>query len=80
MFSVEERCAMIREILPSVNTVDCRLSVDSFKGLTAEFAKSKKLRSDCARDSCGFRLRIRTADGIDEPEIRADNRDGFSDG
>jgi pantetheine-phosphate adenylyltransferase len=41
MFTVEERCAMIREILPTVKTVDCRLVVDSFMGLTAEFAKSK---------------------------------------
>ncbi len=41
MFSVEERCAMIREILPTVKAVDCRLVVDSFMGLTAEFAKSK---------------------------------------
>lgn len=41
MFTVEERCAMIREIIPSVKTVDCRLIVDSFMGLTAEFAKRK---------------------------------------
>lgn len=41
MFTVKERCAMIREILPTVKTVDCRLIVDSFTGLTAEFAKSK---------------------------------------
>lgn len=39
MFSVEERCEMIREILPTVDTDDCRLIVDSFSGLTADFAK-----------------------------------------
>ena len=39
MFSVEERCQMIREILPSVETADCELIVDSFSGLTADFAK-----------------------------------------
>ena len=39
MFSVEERCAMIREILPSVDTDGCTLIVDSFSGLTADFAK-----------------------------------------
>ncbi len=39
MFSVEERCEMIREVLPSVETGDCRLIVDSFSGLTADFAK-----------------------------------------
>ena len=40
MFSVEERCAMIREILPTVKNGDCHLTVDSFSGLTAEFAKA----------------------------------------
>jgi pantetheine-phosphate adenylyltransferase len=41
MFSVEERCQMIREVLPSVDTGECRLVVDSFSGLTADFAKRK---------------------------------------
>ena len=39
MFSVGERCDLIREILPSVKNGDCELTVDSFSGLTAEFAK-----------------------------------------
>ena len=39
MFSVEERCKMIREVLPSVETASCELIVDSFSGLTADFAK-----------------------------------------
>lgn len=39
MFTVEERCAMIREVLPSVETAGCKLIVDSFSGLTADFAK-----------------------------------------
>ena len=39
MFSVEERCEMIREVLPSVETGNCVLTVDSFSGLTADFAK-----------------------------------------
>ncbi|MGQ0543134.1 MAG: pantetheine-phosphate adenylyltransferase [Blastocatellia bacterium] len=41
MFSVEERCSMIKEILPELNGFDCRLIVDSFSGLTAEFAKKR---------------------------------------
>jgi pantetheine-phosphate adenylyltransferase len=41
MFSVEERCAMIREILPMLKHGNCTLIVDSFSGLTAEFAKAK---------------------------------------
>ncbi|HQX54592.1 MAG TPA: pantetheine-phosphate adenylyltransferase [Pyrinomonadaceae bacterium] len=39
MFSVEERCSMIREILPTIDTDGCTLIVDSFSGLTADFAK-----------------------------------------
>lgn len=39
MFTVDERCDMIREILPSINTGTCRVTVDSFSGLTADFAR-----------------------------------------
>jgi pantetheine-phosphate adenylyltransferase len=39
MFSVEERCDLIREIVPSVKNGDCAVTVNSFSGLTAEFAK-----------------------------------------
>ena len=39
MFTVEERCSMIREILPSVDSDGCKLIVDSFSGLTADFAR-----------------------------------------
>jgi pantetheine-phosphate adenylyltransferase len=39
MFTVEERVEMIREILPSVEHGQCCVVVDSFSGLTAEFAK-----------------------------------------
>lgn len=42
MFSVEERCVMIREILPTMQNGNCTLIVDSFSGLTAEFAKEKE--------------------------------------
>ncbi len=41
MFSVEERCEMIRDVLPSVDTGECRILVDSFSGLTADFAKRR---------------------------------------
>lgn len=41
MFSVKERVWMIEEILPSAARGDCRLVVDSFTGLTAEFARSR---------------------------------------
>lgn len=39
MFTVEERVSMIKEVLGSVEHGECRLVVDSFSGLTAEFAK-----------------------------------------
>ena len=41
MFSVEERCGMLRDVLPSVDTSGCRMTVEGFSGLTAEFAKTK---------------------------------------
>lgn len=40
MFSVEERCEMIREVLKGVKCDGCRLTVESFSGLTAEFARA----------------------------------------
>lgn len=39
MFTVEERCEMIREVLDDFDPVECRLIVDSFSGLTADFAR-----------------------------------------
>jgi pantetheine-phosphate adenylyltransferase len=41
MFTVEERCQMITDILPELDGNGCKLIVDSFSGLTADFAKSK---------------------------------------
>ena len=42
MFTVDERCDMIREVLPTVDTSGCTMSVESFSGLTAQFAKQKQ--------------------------------------
>lgn len=39
MFTVEERCTMIEEILPSLGHNGCRLIIDSFSGLTVDFAR-----------------------------------------
>ena len=41
MFSVEERCLMIEDILVTIEAKGCRLTVDSFSGLTADFARAK---------------------------------------
>jgi pantetheine-phosphate adenylyltransferase len=39
MFTVEERCNLIRQILPEIKNGECNLVVDSFSGLTADFAR-----------------------------------------
>jgi pantetheine-phosphate adenylyltransferase len=45
MFSVEDRRAMIGEILTEIENGDCRLIVDSFSGLTVDFARKKEARA-----------------------------------
>ncbi len=42
MFAVEERCAMIRAVLAELERGECSLTVDSFSGLTADFARRKE--------------------------------------
>lgn len=42
MFTVEERCEMIREVLPTVDTNDCKMIVEGFSGLTADFARKSQ--------------------------------------
>jgi pantetheine-phosphate adenylyltransferase len=42
MFSVAERCEIILNILPSAESDGCRLVVDSFSGLTADFARGRQ--------------------------------------
>lgn len=42
LFSVEERCDLIREIIPTLDDGVCCLTVDSFSGLTADFARKKE--------------------------------------
>ena len=41
MFSVDERCSIIRDTIPDVPSDGCKLTVDSFSGLTADFARQK---------------------------------------
>jgi len=42
MFTVEERCDMIREVLETVDLDGCTIVVESFSGLTAEFARERR--------------------------------------
>jgi pantetheine-phosphate adenylyltransferase, bacterial len=39
LFEADERCEIIREILSGIDAGNCRLLVDSFSGLTVEFAR-----------------------------------------
>lgn len=42
MFTVEERCSMISQVLKEIKAEDCKLIVDSFSGLTVDFARKVK--------------------------------------
>jgi len=73
MFTVDERCDMIREVLPSVDTDDCKIVVESFSGLTAEFAKSRDasaiVRGIRAVSDYEYELRMALMNRRLEPEI-----------
>ncbi len=73
LFSVEERCAMIGEILPEIEGDNCRLIVDSFSGLTAEFARkqgaSAIVRGIRAVSDYEYELRMALMNRRLEPEI-----------
>ena len=73
MFTVEERCAMIEQILPSVTNGNCKLIVASFSGLTAEFAKRSGataiVRGIRAVSDYEYELRMALMNRRLEPEI-----------
>lgn len=45
MFSVEERREMLVEVLPKINSDDCRLVVEDFQGLLVEYAKQREVQT-----------------------------------
>ena len=73
MFTVEERCLMIKEILPEIKNGDCCLIVDSFSGLTADFARRKEataiVRGIRAVSDYEYELRMALMNRRLEPEI-----------
>jgi pantetheine-phosphate adenylyltransferase len=73
MFSVEERCGMIRDILPTVVTADCKMVVDSFSGLTADFARKSEaaaiVRGIRAVSDYEYELRMALMNRRLEPQI-----------
>lgn len=73
MFSVEERCDMLREVLADVKNGDCCLTVDSFEGLTADFARRRQataiVRGIRAVADYEYELRMALMNRRLEPEI-----------
>lgn len=73
LFSVEERCDIIREILPAVQNGDCKVTVESFSGLTADFAKKRGataiVRGIRAVSDYEYELRMALMNRKLEPEI-----------
>ena len=73
MFSVEERCRMIEEIVAALDSRNCRLTVDSFSGLTADFARAKDataiIRGIRAIGDYEYELRMSLMNRRLQPEI-----------
>lgn len=73
MFTVEERCGMIREVLPDVDTNDCSMLVESFSGLTADFSRKRRataiVRGIRAVSDYEYELRMALMNRRLEPEI-----------
>ena len=73
MFTVEERCQMIEEVLSTVNSQDCKFIVESFSGLTAEFARERGataiVRGLRAVSDYEYELRMALMNRRLEPEI-----------
>ncbi|HYJ91350.1 MAG TPA: pantetheine-phosphate adenylyltransferase [Pyrinomonadaceae bacterium] len=73
MFSVDERCRMIEEIASTVGSGTCRLTVDSFSGLTADFARKKEasaiIRGIRAIGDYEYELRMSLMNRRLQPEI-----------
>jgi pantetheine-phosphate adenylyltransferase len=73
MFSVAERCRMIEEILPEIENGECSLIVDSFQGLTADFARDKSataiVRGIRAVSDYEYELRMALMNRRLEPQI-----------
>jgi pantetheine-phosphate adenylyltransferase len=45
MFSVKERREMLGEVLPEIETDNCRLIVEDFSGLLVEYARSREVQT-----------------------------------
>ena len=73
MFTVKQRCEMIRQVLPTVETGGCAMIVDRFSGLTAHFARKREataiVRGIRAVSDYEYELRMALMNRRLEPEI-----------
>ena len=73
MFSPEERCEMIEEILEDFDAKECRLIVDSFQGLLVDYAKAQDataiVRGIRAVSDYEYELRMALMNRKLEPEL-----------
>ena len=73
LFSVEERCDMIRNILPGARVDGCALVVEGFSGLTADFARQRNataiIRGIRAIGDYEYELRMALMNRRLQPEI-----------
>lgn len=73
MFSVAERCEMIGKIVEEIQSEKCLLVVESFSGLTADFARKKQaiaiVRGIRAVADYEYELRMALMNRRLEPEI-----------
>ena len=71
LFAVKERVEMLEAVTFDWKNVE----VEIFDGLLMDYARARRRERRPARNSRRLRLRIRTANGHDEPQDRAANRD-----
>lgn len=73
MFSPEERCEMIEEVLESFDSKGCRLVVESFRGLLVDYVKRRDgdaiVRGIRAVSDYEYELRMALMNRRLEPEI-----------
>ncbi len=73
MFSPEERLLMIKETLPEIETKNCKIMVESFKGLLVDYAKERSctaiVRGIRAVSDYEYELRMALMNRRLEPEI-----------
>ena len=73
LFDLAERTEMLQAMTADLENV----SVDSFEGLLVSYCVVQECQRGAARNSGGERLRVRVADGADEPQDGSAGGDDF---